>query len=176
VGEKFADPAVIDTMAVMLSILTVGHAMRLTQQSNFVVLVGRGQHRVFGLLTALAALACVAAAVFAVKVLNMGLKGVAWANFLPIVIISGIILPIYFNWKMKISWSRSLARVWWPALLGCLPSVIVICAWKRLAPPQSWLGIMAVVLAAALLTLVGGWTLSLSDVERRRFKSVLIRR
>jgi len=176
VGEKFSDPGLIDKMAIILAILAVAHCVRLTQQSNFMVLVGRGEHRVFGLLTALAALACIGASVFSVKVLNMGLVGIAWANFLPIVLISGVILPIYFNWKMKISWKRCVARVWWPAILGSLPGVVLICAWKKLAPPASWPAILAVVATAMLVTLAAGWTLSLSTVERRRFRSVLSRR
>ncbi|MHC4424776.1 MAG: lipopolysaccharide biosynthesis protein [Planctomycetota bacterium] len=111
VGSRFEGP-VINEMAVILAILTVGHCLRLAQHSNFLVLVGRGQHKIFGVLTALTALLCVSASVVSVKVFNMGLVGIAWSNFLPMALISGVILPIYFNWKMRISVSESIRNVW----------------------------------------------------------------
>lgn len=174
VGEKFQDPAVIDTMATILAILTVGHCLRLAQHSNFLVLVGRGEHQVFGILTALTALLCVSASVVSVKVFNLGLLGIAWSNFLPMALISTVVLPIYFNWKMRISAMESIRRVWWPALLGTLPAVAMISIWKYLARPDSWLQIGGVVIAVAALTLVSSWSFSLSKLERKRFWYILV--
>jgi O-antigen/teichoic acid export membrane protein len=176
VSDRFTDPAVIDKMATILTIFAVGHALRLAQHSNFLVLVGRGQHKVFAVLTALTALLCVSAAVVSVKVLNQGLIGIAWSNFLPLALFSGVILPIYFNCKMHISALRNALDVWLPALLGSLPAIATIVVWKYLAPPDSWLGIGGVVLTAAVLTLVGGWFLSLTKTEQRRFTRMARRR
>ena len=67
VGAKFQDPALVGSLAVVLAILAIGHCVRLTQHSNFLVLVGRGEHKVFGLMTALTALVCVCSSVLAVK-------------------------------------------------------------------------------------------------------------
>jgi O-antigen/teichoic acid export membrane protein len=174
VGEKIQDPAVISTMAAILAILAVGHCLRLAQYSNFLVLVGRGQHRIFGIITALTALVCVSASVVVVKVLNGGLLGIAWCNLLPMAFVSGVILPIYFNRKMRISALESIRHVWRPALCGSFPAVAVITAWKYLAPPVCWLEILGVVAAAASLTLVGGWFLSLKEVERKRFVHIVL--
>lgn len=176
VGEKFQDPAVIDRMGVILAILTVGHCLRLAQHSNFLVLVGRGEHKVFGILTALTAMLCVSASIVSVKVFNLGLLGIAWSNFVPMAITSGIFLPIYFNRRMRISASESIRRVWWPALLGALPAVAMISAWKYLSPPDSWLEIAGVVIAAMILTLASCWFLSLEEIERKRFVHVALRR
>jgi len=176
VGDRFEDPSVIDGMAAILAILAVGHSMRLAQQSNFLVLVGRGQHRIFGVLTALMALLCVSASVVSVKVLNWGLIGIAWSNLLPQLLISGVILPIYFNWKMHISALEAVRNVWWPAILGSLPVVAMIGVWKYLAPPDSWPQIAGVVIAAMVLALISGWFLSLKEVERKRFTRIALRR
>jgi O-antigen/teichoic acid export membrane protein len=175
VSDRFPDPAVIDTMATILCILTLGHALRLAQHSNFLVLVGRGRHKFFAVLTALTALLCVSASVISVKVFNRGLVGIAWSNFLPLALISGIILPIYFNWKMHISTLENALEVWLPAILGSLPAIIMIIVWKCLAPPDSWLEIGAVALAAVILTLVGGWFLSLTGLEQKRFARMVRR-
>jgi O-antigen/teichoic acid export membrane protein len=174
VGEKFADANVIDTMGTVMALLTVGYCLLLAQHSNFIVLVGRGQHRIFGILTALTALFCVSASIVSLKVLNWGLLGVAWSNLLPMAFVSGLILPIYFNRKMRISVSESIRNVWQPALLGSFPAVAVIILWKLICPPDCWLEILAVVAAAIVLTFLGSWFLSFKEVERKRFVHIAL--
>ncbi|MFC1604483.1 lipopolysaccharide biosynthesis protein [Planctomycetota bacterium] len=176
VSDKFTDPSVIDGMAVILTILTIGHCLRLAQHSNFLVLVGRGQHKIFGILTALMALFCVLASVVSVKVFNWGLLGIAWSNFVPMALTSVLILPIYFNRKMHISTLENIQNVWRPALLGSLPTVAMICIWKYAAAPDSWLEIVSVVVAAMVLTVAGGWFLSLKKVEKKRFVKIALRK
>jgi len=176
VSDQFTDPSVIESMAVILTILTVGHCLRLAQHSNFLVLVGRGQHKIFGILTALMALFCILASIVSVKVFDWGLIGIAWSNFLPMALISVLILPIYFNRKLSISTLESIQNVWIPALLGSLPAVALICIWKYLAPPNSWFEIVSVVIVAMVLTITGGWFLSLKEVEKRRFIRIALRK
>ncbi|MBN2592793.1 MAG: oligosaccharide flippase family protein [Sedimentisphaerales bacterium] len=169
VSDQFTDPSIIDQMAVILTILTVGHCLRLAQHSNFLVLVGRGQHKIFGILTALMALFCVLASIVSARIFHWGLIGIAWSNFLPMALTSVMILPIYFNRKMHISTLENIRNVWQPALLGSLPAVVTICIWKYMAPPNSWIEIVSVVLTAMVLTVTGGWFLSLKEVEKKRF-------
>jgi len=176
VSDRFPNPAIIDTMATILILLTIGHALRLAQHSNFLVLVGRGRHKFFAVLTALTAFLCVTASIISVKVFNRSLVGIAWSNFLPLAFISGVILPIYFNWKMHISTLENALKVWLPAVLGSLPAIIIILLWKCLAPPDSWLEIGGVVLTAATLTVVGGWFLSLTRLEQKRFIRMIRRK
>jgi len=176
IRDQFMDPSVIDEMAVILTILTVGHCLRLAQHSNFLVLVGRGQHKIFGILTALMALFCVLASIVSVKVFNWGLIGIAWSNFLPMSLTSVLILPKYFNRKMSISTLENIRNVWQPALLGSLPAVAMICVWKYMAAPDSWFEIVSVVITAMILTMMGGWFLSLKEVERKRFMRIALRK
>jgi O-antigen/teichoic acid export membrane protein len=176
IGGIFQDPAVINTMGTILGILVVGHCLRMAQHSNFLVLVGLGQHKIFGFLIALTALLCIAGSVVSVKIFHWGLLGVAWSNFLPMVLITGVIIPIYFNWKMHISLRETISNVWKPALLGALPVVIMISVWKYLSPPDSWLEIVGVIVAAAILTVICGWFLSLRDVERKLFTHIALRK
>jgi O-antigen/teichoic acid export membrane protein len=174
VGGKIQDPAVINTMGVILAILAVGHCLQLAQHSNFLVLVGRGQHKIFGIFMVLMALVCVTAAVISVKVLNWGLVGIAWSNLLPMAFVSGVIMPIYFNRKMQISAAESISHVLLPALLGSLPAVVLITVWKYLAPPDRWLEILGVVVAAMTLTLISSWFLSFKETERKRFVHIAL--
>lgn len=176
VGAKFADPAVIGSLATVLAILTVGHGLMLAQHSNFLVLAGRGEHKIFGILTAVEAVLCVVGAVFSVKVAGWGLAGIAWSNLVPMALVAGVILPIYFNRKMKISTWDGITHVWWPALVGGVPGMAVIVAWKYLAPPESWLSLFGVILVSGVATCVFGWFFSLQDAERRMFLHVAGRR
>ena len=128
------------------------------------------------MLTALTALFCVLASILSVKVFNWGLPGIAWSNFLPMALTSVLILPIYFNRKMHISALESFRNVWQPALLGSLPAVAMICVWKYLAAPNSWLEIGGIVAATMVLTVIGGWFLSLKEIEQKRFIQIALRK
>ncbi len=172
VGTQFSDPSVIRSMATVLAILTAAHGLMLTQHSNFIVLAGRGEHKVFGALTAVEAFLCIAGAVFSIKVAGWGLEGIAWSNFVPMALVAGVILPVYFNRKMKISARESITNVWWPALLGSIPALAIIALWKYLAPPDSWLELFGVILAAGAATCVFSWFFSLRGDERRMFLHV----
>lgn len=176
VSDQFPDPKVIDSMAVILTILTIGHCFRLAQHSNFLVLVGRGQHKIFGILTALTALFCVLASILSVKIFNLGLLGIAWSISLPMALTSMLILPVYFNQKMHVSTSENVRNVWKPALLGSLPAVAMICIWKYLAPPDSWFEIIIIVVAAMILAITGGWFLSLKEIEKKRFIRIALQK
>jgi O-antigen/teichoic acid export membrane protein len=173
VGSKFQDAAIVDSLAVVLAVLALGHCLRLAQHSNFLVLVGRGEHRAFGLLTAVTAILCVSGSVVALKYFDWGLLGVAWCNAVPMALISGLVLPVYFNRKMGIAWRESVAHVWRPALVGGLPAAVMMGVWKLVARPNSWLELCAVVMAAAIVTGVCAWFLSLRQVERRRLLAAL---
>jgi len=174
VGREFKNPAVVDNMAVILAILTVGHCLRLAQHSNFVVLVGKGEHRLFGFFAIVTALLCITASIISLKVFNLGLLAVAWSNCLPVALISGVVLPIYFNRKMQISIRDSILNIWRPAFLGSIPAVIMISSWKYFYPPTDWLSIIMVVLFAGLITLLSAWYLSFTQPERNRLVKTLV--
>lgn len=175
VGNRFQEPGTIASMANILTILTVGYCMILSQHSNYLVLAGRGEHRIFGILTAVEAVLCVGTAVFTVAVLKWGLIGIAWSNLIPMVLVAGIIIPIYFNRKMEIPAWESVANVWRPAVLSAVPGIALLIAWKCIAPPESWLGLFAVVGATAGTTIVSAWFIGMNGVERQRLLSVLRR-
>jgi O-antigen/teichoic acid export membrane protein len=176
VGEKFQDPGIVNSLGVVLAVLAVGHCLRLSQYSNFLVLVGKGDHRLFGIVSIVTGLLCISSSVVTVKVFDLGLLGIAWSNCVPMALISGIVLPIYFNKKMKISMRESFVKIWWPAFLGCTPTIIVISIWKYFNSPGSWTSIAAVVVFSMILTCISAWCLSLTSRERERFIKTLILR
>jgi O-antigen/teichoic acid export membrane protein len=176
VGEKFQDPGIVNSLGIVMAVLTVGHCLRLAQYSNFLVLVGKGDHKFFGVITVVTGLLCISASIVSVKIFNLGLLGIAWSNCVPMALISGVVLPIYFNAKMKISIRESFIRIWWPAFLGCTPALIVISFWKYFNSPDSWMSIAAVVVFSMALTFISAWCFSLTSRERERFAKTLMLR
>jgi O-antigen/teichoic acid export membrane protein len=173
VGDKFTDPSIVQNMSIILAILAIGHGMRLAQHSNFLVLVGLGAHRIFGLLTALSAFICVILSIISLDILDLGLIGIAFANVIPLILLSGIVLIIYFNKKMNITSMESIREVWWPALLGTFPAIIAILTWKFLLPANSWYQILSLVFGSVTLTGISSWFFTLCADERRHFLSAI---
>jgi len=173
VGAKIQDASVLDMMALIMAIMAGAQAVLLSQHSNFVVMVGRGYHKIFGLFTFGSAAIFVALAVICLKQFNMGLIAVAWCNFIPIVLVSGIVFPLYFHRRMQIGMIEIMRRVWVPALWGTLPAVLLIACWKLIAPPQSWPHLAGIVTVAGALTLLCGYLLSLAPDEKTRILSMI---
>jgi hypothetical protein len=140
----------------------------LAQYSNFLVLVGKGDHKFFGLITVVTGLLCISASIISVKVFKLGLLGIAWSNCVPMALIFGIVLPVYFNMKMNISMRENIVRIWRPALLGSAPTVIVINLWKYFYSPASWMNIAAVIIFSMAITCISAWCLSMTSRERDR--------
>ena len=95
---------------------------------------------------------------------------------LPLTLISGLVLPLYFNTRMEMSLQQNILHVWIPALLGSSPAIGVVLIWHYLAPPTNWLHILGVISVTAVVTLAGAWLLSLDAIERIRFKRLLFPR
>ncbi|MEE8303902.1 MAG: oligosaccharide flippase family protein, partial [Candidatus Tectomicrobia bacterium] len=86
VGSDFADVGPI------LAVLAMGRFFMAAQHSNFLVLVGKGEHAVFGIMAVTMAASVMALGVIFVGVLNWGIMGMAVANAAPMVLNYGIIM------------------------------------------------------------------------------------
>jgi membrane protein EpsK len=173
VGDRFTDPETLAELTAILAILAVGAGTRLTQYSNFMVLVGKGFHRVHGMTALGTTLACVIAAYASVQYGGGGLVAVAWSCSIPVFLTSSLILPAYFNYKMEIKASATLRQSWLPAIAGCTPGILLMLVWNQLAPPESWSALLAVVVAVGGATALGAWLFTMSDLERKRIRRFL---
>ncbi|MFC1764467.1 lipopolysaccharide biosynthesis protein [Planctomycetota bacterium] len=176
VGDEIGDDTTLTVMSQILALLAIGHGVRLAQHSNFLVLVGCGDHKIFGRLSAGTVVLVVGLSVAALWLWQGGLLGVAWANTLPLLLVSGLILPRYAGRKLGITLKERINRVWKPVMLGSLPGALIIVLWQWLAPPPSWFHIGAVVVVVATAMLLGTWGLSLDSHERLRFKQLIFGR
>ena len=76
VGEQYPDPETLDELG---AILALGIGGRLTQYSNFMVLVGKGLHQVYEMTALITTIACVISGFVSVRCCGGGLIAVAWS-------------------------------------------------------------------------------------------------
>jgi O-antigen/teichoic acid export membrane protein len=158
----------------ILILLAIGHFFRLLQYSNFLVLVGKGQHRIFGILAALMAVFTIVLAVVFVKTFKLGLVGIALSNLLSMFLICGLVLPIYFNYKMNTLFVDYVYQVWRPALASCVPSLLFMGVWKYYHSPDCRLHLATVVICVFIITMVDTWLWGLSSAEKKRFQGIMV--
>jgi O-antigen/teichoic acid export membrane protein len=161
-------------MYLILVILSISHFLRLFQYGNFLVLVGKGQHKIFGLLAVLMAVCAIMLAVVFVKIFKLGLVGIALSNLIPMSLIYGLILPIYFNYKMNIFFTDYVHRIWRPALICCTPSLLFMGVWKYCHSPGTWLHIATVVASVFIITMACTYLWGLSPAEREKFQRIIV--
>ncbi len=130
----------------------------------------------FGICVALIGVTTVALSILNVGVFHWGLIGVAVANLLPLVVVCGVIIPRHVDSKLGLSWRERAVRVWRPVLLGCLPSLVLLVAWKQVHPPATWSEIIAIIIVTALVMALAGWRFGLDRAERGRLAALLQRK
>jgi O-antigen/teichoic acid export membrane protein len=170
VGSDFGE------LGLVLTVLAAGRFVMLAQYSNFLVLVGKGEHKVFGVMAVSMALTAMALGILFVGKLDMGIMGMATACAIPMVVIYGAIMPVYYNRRMDISTRECVRWVFRPAIFGSTFAVALIAVWKFFAPPGSWLHLGAVIVSVVAVWSVSVWKLSLSPVEKTRLLKILLPR
>lgn len=162
-------------LAFVLGLLSIGHLLRVAQFSNFLVLVGIGQHRVFGWLTIATGVTTGLLSVLAIN-LGYGIVGVAAANLVALGIFNGIVLPRHFARKLRITTKEWFRRVLAPALLASLPGALTLLAWRLLDPPSNWGTLIPVVAIGGVAFLLGLWRFGGIESEVQMAIHLLMRR
>lgn len=176
VGDRYDDPVVVAELSAILMALALGSGTRLTQHSNFIVLVGKGDHRFFGVVGVATVVTAVAGSVAAVQLLGGGAVAVAWACAVPMIFFSLTALPLHFMRKLDVSLEKTLASSWLPVVRAVLPAIVLLVAWQNVHSPDSWLELLSAAASAGAIALVSAYFFSTTQRERARFRSLLSRR
>jgi O-antigen/teichoic acid export membrane protein len=163
------DPGAAQAMA----LLSIGQAFRLSQQSNFLILAGKGEHRFFGVSALLVGSGTVVLTLLAVGVFDLGIVGAAIAASVSWIVVAGIAIPRHANARLGITAAERRRRVLGPALAGCAPGMLLLAGWQWLHPPTSWAELALVIVVVAAATAVGAWVFALDARERNLVRRIL---
>lgn len=162
VGETFLH------VAVVLTVLAVGHALFFVQHGSFYVLVGMARQRVPAIMTVVAvALMGLAQAVVLART-DWGLPGVAGVTAATLVLAWGLAVPIYTCRQVGVKVRRYYAVVLIRPVLACLP-VSAVWLGLRYAVPlsQGWMTLVAALSSGAVLAGLSWWFVLFDDWDRR---------
>jgi len=172
VGSRF-EPDELNELYGVQRILVVGVGLLMAQHTNFMVLVGKGQHRIFGISAALMFMVNALLSSTVVRYLGGGLQAVAWSCCLSMAVVSTIVLPGDFSRKMEIPLSRSLHESWGPAFLAAAPVALVIAVWRFTQPASSWAELITAIVVAGAIAIATAWLFAIRSDERARIRSML---
>jgi len=96
----------------VLAVLALGHLLPMTQQPTWSILMGMNAHGTPAVVNLVSAVFSIVLGVLVVGVLKMGLMGAAVALTVPILLSSGIYLPLFACRRLQLSPLRYAVLVW----------------------------------------------------------------
>ncbi len=156
----------------LLYILAAGLLVHTVQFPVFLVLAGRGAHRVFGLLTVAMGVGAVILELLFGRIFGWGSIGVAIGSTVAMVVVSGMVLPVHAARRLGIPLADFWRRSWLPAAYGAGPAILLLLLWKAWLQPRTLLGLALLGVAVAVVVLWAGWFLALDEAERDRFSGM----
>jgi O-antigen/teichoic acid export membrane protein len=154
---------------ILLYILAAGHLVRAAQFPVFLVLAGRGEHRIFGVMAIAMGFGAVVLGLFFCRILGWGSQGVALGSTVAMVVVCGVVLPYHCAKRLGIAIADFARRSWIPALYGVSPGILVLTLWKMWQPPTTLFELTLVAVSTALVSVLSVWFLALDKTERSRF-------
>jgi len=108
--------------AIFLTVLTIPQLLAMPQYVSALVLAGMARHQVLAYLSFAEGVANLLLSIILVR--KIGLIGVAWGTVIPNVLCTGLIVPLYTLWTLKLE-IREYLRAALPPILCALPVAAV---------------------------------------------------
>jgi O-antigen/teichoic acid export membrane protein len=166
-GESYATAA-----APVLVVLALGRLCWFAQSGTGEILLGVGRHREVAILNLVTGILSFAGAMSLVR--SYGLIGLAIGTAIPLLIVQGLIVPVYTGRALKVPVRDYLKNALLRPIAGTAPFVVVLVALTRVVHPQSVAAVAAIVLMSAPVFIAGAYFLSFSPEERRRYRDVIL--
>ncbi|MFQ5423545.1 MAG: lipopolysaccharide biosynthesis protein [Phycisphaerae bacterium] len=153
----------------LLAILAAGAAFRLWHMPAFFVVVGLGKHRMFGLMTLLAAAMSVTFGLVLTLGFNLGVTGVAIGFAAPDLLIAVFLITPYCCRSVELTVWNELRSALVPAMLATAPFAVLLCVARSYYRPATLSGLLALVLVSSIPIGLGWWCGGLSAEDKLRF-------
>jgi O-antigen/teichoic acid export membrane protein len=161
-GESYALQA-----APLLVVLTVARLFWLSQSATGNILLGVGKHKMLSGINLATGVFSIIGSVLLVR--SHGLVGLAVGSAVPIIVMQGLVLPLYSVRTQGISVGHYLSEAVLRPLLGTLPFVVALVLAKASIKPHNLIGVALTSLAAAPVLLIGVYFVAFAATERRRY-------
>lgn len=158
----------------LLYIVASGYLVHAAQYPLFLVLAGRGEHRVFGMLTVAMGVGAAGLGILFCHVLGWGSPGVAIGTTAAMLVVNGVVVPRHAARRLGIALGEFAKRSWIPAVCGVTPGLGALVVWKMWAPPETLFELGLVVGTTAVVVAFSTWFLALDGIERRRFTGMVV--
>lgn len=152
--------------APLLVVLTLARLVNLSQSGSYEVLLGMNRHRVPTMLNLAAGVLSVAGAVALVS--SYGLTGAVVGGALPIVLIHGVVVPMYVIRVLDIGTKRYLREAVLPPLVAVVPYGAALAIAMRLVAPASLPVLGLIVVGTLPIFAVAAWFSCFNASERAR--------
>ncbi len=153
----------------LLYLLAPGYLIHAAQFPLFLALAGRGEHRIFGILTLAMGIGAAVLGIIFCRVLGWGTTGVALGATLAMFVVSGVVLPCHAARQLGLALGDFVRRAWIPAAYAVTPVVLILVFWRVWQPPRTlWELILSAGSTAPVLA-VAVWFLAFDKKERSRF-------
>jgi O-antigen/teichoic acid export membrane protein len=159
---------------ILLYILAPGHLVRAAQFPTFLVLAGRGEHRIFGLMTMVMGIGAIGLGLFFCRILGWGSQGVALGSTTAMAIVCGVVLPIHCAKQLGLAFRDFFRRTLLPATCGVTPGVMMLALWKIGYPPTTLIELALVAASTGLVMLFSIWFLAFDKNERNLFTGMTL--
>jgi O-antigen/teichoic acid export membrane protein len=161
-GERYAIQA-----APLLTVLAIARLFWLAQSASGNVLMGVGNHKALTIANFATGVLSVLGSVLLVR--RYGLLGLAMGSAVPMILIQGIVLPLYILRTWAIPPRRYFGEALLRPALGAVPFALALIALKAALAPDTLPEIALTVVAAAPALLASTYLVSFSAAERRRY-------
>jgi len=156
----------------LLYILAPGYLIHAAQFPLYSALAGRGEHRIFGILTLAMGISAAGLGILFCRVLGWGTTGVAIGTTVALVVVSGVVLPCHAAKRLDLAWGDFARRAWIRAAYGAIPAILLLAFWRLWLPPTTLWGLILTVASTAPVWAVSVWFLAFDKTERSRFGSM----
>ncbi len=152
----------------LLPVLSIAQFIYISQRSSFQVLSAAGKHKFFGGITIATGVTNITISVILVTQFNLGLWGVAFGTFFPMLLLGGVVIFAYSSQKLGVSMWHAAQKSYLVGFISVVPSVLVLLVCNAYWKVDNWFMLVTQCSLAMLLWMVCTWFAVFSRVEKKK--------
>lgn len=165
-GQSYAVVA-----APLLSVLTVSRLAWLSQSATGNILLGIGRHKALTSINVATGISCLIGAVVGIK--SWDLLGMVVGSAVPLVLIQGIVLPLYTCHTLRIEKGVYVLEAFFKPAIATVPFALVLLSLKQTPLSAGLVGFFGEILLSLPVFLFSAYFLCFSPSERHSYRKAV---